>query len=610
METPTKRLRRVIGQVAETSPAKSARSQNDSAQELATAELSCPICEEAMVTLLQLNRHIDDMHGSGSESSSPAPPRTPTKRSIKLDLYDGNLGFGLSDSLGSDNIPDLPGHHKLTRSHWKLPNTTKPSYCSHKDCKKQLNVKNGVVNCRKCGKLFCNQHTTYKVRLSNGPQPQKLPIYDSVNGAFARACESCFLSRPALVEGTQANLRDVTDTFRKKRSEHIEEKKWEKLKLQRRFLKLVTLLLQCYLWHVDLSQSVFLYFADKGPYSTEKMLEAEKEVVGVENWQNDAEITHCPLCFVKFNFLIRKHHCRLCGQVVSDTAFNTDDPRMSCSLQVPVSLVLRKLPGLNYAPQVKDRWLELINVSADSKHANLFSFRCCRECKDTLFHGAKADSDEDGENEAILSACGEMLAIKANIQHAMPRYAQLINENKETSNHDINKLRVRIRKSVKDFEITTNTFRLRFFRLNPETNKITPTQSPVLVGNIHKMAVMFLQESILEFKRLSDQFQSVENARLSGQLGLTPNSETSVSASPMSPINSPPPKPRLTKKQIREFREQLMVVTEQNFLVQKQMEDAKKQRKFDELQVLASNSDELQKHIDELHEQLGEFGFA
>lgn len=610
MATPTKRLRRVIGEVPETPPG--VRSTEEPRIDPDPTELSCPICGEAMVTLLQLNRHLDDIHGSESESASPNPPRTPQKRTIKLDLYDGNLGFGLSDNLGPDNGLEVAGHQKLTRSHWKLPSSTKPSYCSHENCTKQLNVKNGIVNCRKCGRLFCNHHTSYKARLSNGPPPQKLPVYDSVNGVLVRTCERCFLGKPALVEGTQVNLRDLSQDFQKKRGEHIESKKWEKLKLQRRFLKLVKLLAQSYLWHVDHSGRMFLYFSDKGEYSKEKMLEAEKEIVGSDNWQVDTEVSHCPLCFVKFNFLIRKHHCRLCGRVVSDNAFNTDDPRMSCSLQVPVSLVLQKLPDLNYSPEVKDNWKALTAVSAGSNHAESFSFRCCRECKNTLFHGSRQDaSAESSENDAVLTAYGEMLAIKASIHHAMPRYAQLIQENEDRKNHDINKLRVKLRKHVKDFEIATNTFRLQFFRLSPETGKNVPVQSPVLVTNIYKMAVMFLQESILEFKSLSDQFQSVEHARLSGQLGLAPPSDSSTSASPFSPpVNSPPPKPRLTKKQIREFREELMVVTEQNFLVQKQMETAKKLRKFDELQALAANSVELEKHIAGLHEQLGEFGFA
>lgn len=585
--------------------------------------LHCPICEEAMVSLLQLDRHLDDAHGDKSpdDSSIVAPTklaalRAPQRRTIKLDLYDDNKGFGLSENLGSESRVSSPNQKALTRLHWKQAASSTTNVCSQQGCRRMLSVKNGIVNCRKCGLLFCNEHTTYRVRLSNGLPPLKFPVYDSVNGQFARCCEKCYLSKPSLVEGTQPNSRDITSLFKIKRAEKIDEKQWVKSKIQRRFLKLVNLLSLSYLWHTEHKNSLLLYFTESKEYSKEVVLGAEKEIIGIENWQNDDEITHCPLCFAKFNFLIRKHHCRLCGRVVTDNAFNTDDPYMNCSIEVPVSILLKRLPNLNYSPQVKESWMELTSVSPDSRYFGIFSFRCCRECKNLLFYGVKLDDRVvETENDAVLSAYGEMLAIKANIQSNMPRYSQLVKENKEQSNRDVNKHRVRIRKYVKDFEIATNTFRNRFFDRNEESGKFVPTQSPVLVTNVYKTAIVFLQESILEFKRLSDEFQELENARLSGQLGLPTSGlsePNSFSASPMSPlpVAPPPAKPRLTKKQVRELREQLMVVNEQRFLVQKQMEDAKKQRKFDELVTLTANSDELQKHIDGLEKELGEFGFA
>lgn len=613
------RPRRIVGDAGSTEAPESPKNT----QSFLDGALHCPICDGAMISLLQLNRHLDDIHGDKSPSESPtvsptkaAALRTPQRRVIKLDLYDDNKGFGLSENLRSDTQIASPNETKLTRSHWKHPNSSSKNVCSQQGCRRVLNVKNGVVNCRKCGLLFCNEHTAYRVRLSNGPPPLELPVYDSVNGHFARCCQNCYLGKPALVEGTQANFRDITNLYKKKRAIKIDEKQWEKSKLQRRFLKLVKLLSVSYLWHNAHGNTFFLYFTDSKKYSKEEVLQVEKEIVGIENWQNDLDITHCPLCFATFNILIRKHHCRLCGRVVTDNAFNTDDPHLNCSIQVPVSILLKRLPHLNYSPQVKDHWTELTSVSPEARYSGMFSFRCCRECKNLLLHGVKPEDQVlESENDAVLSSYGEMLAIKANVQNTMPRYSQLVKENKEQSNLDINRLRVRIRKYVKDFEIATNTFRNRFFERDEASGKFVPTQSPILVTNVYKMAIVFLQDSILEFKRLNDEFQKLENARLSGQLGF-PSSEfsepNSFSASPISllPVSSPPAKPRLTKKQIRELREQLMVVNEQRFLVQKQMEDAKRQRKFDELVTLTANSDELQKHIDELEIELGEFGFA
>lgn len=598
MESPSKVPRRIIGQAVDNDSASVANS-SDTKPTDALERMHCPICEEEMVSLLQLNRHLDDVHGHQSRESTPQKsPRV--RRTIKVDLYDDNMGFGLSDNLSSDLQQPTAGKAKLTRSHWKLPNSTSTNVCSHAGCKKVLNVKNGVVNCRNCGLLFCNQHTSFRERLSNGPPPQYLPVYDSVNGLFARCCEKCYMNKPLLVNGTQVNHRDLSAVFEKKRAEKIEEKKWIKVQLQRRFLKLVMLLSLSYLWHIE-NGGFLLYFSERKEFSKENILEAEKEIVGQDNWQRDLDVTHCPLCFVKFNVLIRKHHCRLCGRVVSENAFNTDDPDMNCSLQVPVNIVLKRLPNLNYSPQVKDNWERLI--SPEPRFANLYLFRCCRECKNLLFSGTKQENGSCNEYDSLLTAYGELLAIKASLQATMPRFEHLVDENQENANHDINRLRVRILKYVKDFEIATIGFRQRFFRRNAETGKYVPVNSPVLTTNIYKMAIVFLQDSILDFKKVCDRFQQLENARLADQLGVHSES-ASVSESP---ATSPP---KLTKKQIRELREELMVVNEQKFLVQRQMENAKKQRRFDELQTLTANTTELQKRIDYLEAELGDFGFS
>ena len=58
------------------------------------------------------------------------------------------------------------------------------------------------------------------------------------------------------------------------------------------------------------------------------------------------------------------------------------------------------------------------------------------------------------------------------------------------------------------------------------------------------------------------------------------------------------------------MREQLMVMNEQKFLVEKLIKDYTKQRRFDELDTLISNKTELEETIKSLEEELGEFGFS
>ncbi|KAI0486344.1 hypothetical protein F4859DRAFT_366203 [Xylaria cf. heliscus] len=40
--------------------------------------------------------------------------------------------------------------------------------------------------------------------------------------------------------------------------------------------------------------------------------------ITLPTWQPDTEVTHCPICGVRFSIFLRRHHCRKCGRVVCD----------------------------------------------------------------------------------------------------------------------------------------------------------------------------------------------------------------------------------------------------------------------------------------------------
>lgn len=575
-------------------------------------KLICPICDEDMISLVQLNRHIDDAH-TGNNNETKSSHKAPLKKTLRLDLFDDSNGFGLSDTNGEvvEGSQDQGQTHKITRSHWKQPIPGKANYCSQKSCKKLLNVRTGIVNCRKCGKLFCNDHTRYKVKLSDPPAKGKLPQYDSF-GYFARCCETCYFEKPLVKLGTQVNSNDLTEQFTKIRESRVEEKRSKQDILQKRFIRLTSLLGEDYLWHTEHRSSVFLVFnSPRPPYTKEEYQEREKEIVGYEIWQVDDDVTHCPLCFVKFNMLIRKHHCRLCGTIVSDIAINSNDPSSMCSLQVPAGIFLELLPNLNYPPHISNNWDALVLINpASTRHAELFSFRCCRECKNTLL--PKHNRDDTDETSALFATYNELLMLKAHISTAMPRYESLVSSNLDRQNEQINRLRAKLMKHLKDFETAIANLKQKLFRLDPNTKKHVPLMHPTLVTNIYKLTIVFLQDSLLHFKKINDEFQEMEKSRLTGQLGQldTSSADEQSALSPEAASPSPaPPKPRLTKKQIRELREELMVVSEQQYLVNQQIAEAKKRRRFDEILALSENVSELEKRKSELENELGEFGF-
>ena len=58
------------------------------------------------------------------------------------------------------------------------------------------------------------------------------------------------------------------------------------------------------------------------------------------------------------------------------------------------------------------------------------------------------------------------------------------------------------------------------------------------------------------------------------------------------------------------LREGLIVLEEQSFLVKEQIADASKRRKFDEVDSLTRNLEDLGREIDQVQGQLGQLDFA
>ncbi|QFZ30132.1 putative vacuolar segregation protein [Clavispora lusitaniae] len=534
-------------------------------------ESRCPICEQECGSLSELNSHIDTAH---------ATPKTPPKRTMKVDLHENSASFGLrpdSDGTGEGDTAD----DRLGRAHWKPPN--KGARCAQ--CARALSVKSGIVNCRRCGDLFCNEHSRRRVRLAratngsptngtNGsgrggrsPSPRKSfssswPVYDS-RGVWARCCEACFQGRPGAV--SQAFVRDVSGDFLARRRAAAETRALEKSALQRRFIKLVDTL------------------TDKKPPPHQNL----PDLPDLPDWQADASASHCPLCHVRFSFFVRRHHCRLCGRVVSGAAY-TREPAPACSLEVPVGVFLERLPALNYAPHVRTQWSAL--------QSSPLAFRCCRVCKDLLVPKAPA-ADQD---EAVAAACDELVALKRSVERDLAAPAE-----SSTSSSGFPAAlgaRTRLVRHVKDLELATAKFRSRFFRA--ENGRLVATQSPVVVNNIYRMAVSFLQEALVQLKQATE-----EKGGSSRESGSGSGSKSGSKSGSGSESNDGDP-PRLTLRQIRELREALMVTSEQRFLVQKQVEEATRQRHFDELAPLAESIRDLDARIEQLETELGEHAFA
>jgi len=180
-QSPHPRTRRVFGELAPPAPVSHSRSpsrsprlsHSGSSQSLDQLSLSgtederepalsCPICNENMITLLQLNRHLDDVHREVEEVQKETVKSWFKKRMIKAKSLPPVVALNqkLGKSEPFERNGELPGTQAVgvetatvvtdeivTRKHWQLE--TGNDYCSEPSCGKPLTNKNGRINCRR-----------------------------------------------------------------------------------------------------------------------------------------------------------------------------------------------------------------------------------------------------------------------------------------------------------------------------------------------------------------------------------------------------------------------------------------------------------------------------
>lgn len=187
----------------------------------AQTKLACPICNEEMVTLLQLNRHLDDTHKDIQEEEQDEienwfksqvlkakkfQPLAALNQKLKgLDVFDLNEERRSASASPAppprrNATPSRPSpapelaqtkvvdpDELVTREHWQR--YTQDGTCSDPLCNRRLGGMDGRVNCRCCGRLFCEEHTMYQLKLSRSA------LHEPIRGYWCRVCETCYKSR-------------------------------------------------------------------------------------------------------------------------------------------------------------------------------------------------------------------------------------------------------------------------------------------------------------------------------------------------------------------------------------------------------------------------------
>ncbi|KAL8871850.1 MAG: hypothetical protein Q9174_002406 [Haloplaca sp. 1 TL-2023] len=554
----------------------------------AAAVLFCPICNEEMVTLLQLNRHLDDNHKNLEDvkqdevkdwfksqmvKAKRFQPLAVLNQKFKgLDVFESNdpprtPTVGTS-SMPQERAPPDPDE-VIRRDHWQPHGQY--DRCSDPACGRRLGSNNGNVNCRKCGKLFCDEHTMYQMKLSRSAQ------HEPVRGLWCRVCETCYKSREGYSD-RHGLEQDHMDEFAKMRRKTVDKTLLEVSRLEKRLTKL-TQLLTTPSPEPAPSTGTMLW-----PFSSGKTQRQQLEQ-SVVTWEDDASAVRCPFCQQEFStYTFRRHHCRLCGRVVCG------DPFTDCSAEV----------GLNVtANDASEKPNQQVGVD----------IRMCKDCRKTVF--SKQDIARSlAHKPPDARAYENLVQFEKGIRLMLPKFQRLLqalqDPHKPPSSETLaeaSKIRKRLTDSFGQYNVAA-----RWIRDLPTDS---PTQQK-LQKAIFQQASNFLHVHMLPLKALP---KIMKHATPSSRL--TPNGkpngalasikfndvDAASQASSSSAISA-------LESEEKALREQLIVLEEQSFLVKGQIADASKRRKFDEVSSLSRNAEDLGREIDHVQGQLNQLDFA
>ncbi|RTE80375.1 hypothetical protein BHE90_005121 [Fusarium euwallaceae] len=581
----------------------------------ADGALVCPICNEEMMTLLQLNRHIDDNHQELPEEEQDEVKTWFDKQVLKakrfqplslinqklrgLDVFESNESSPVPPSIAVGKSPlegPIDPDELITRQHWQR--STSYDQCTDPTCGRSLGPINGSVNCRKCGRLFCEEHTMYQMKLSRSA------THEPVRGYWARVCETCFKSREGYNDH-QGGFTDHTSMLFEKRRKKVERQNLEISRLEKRLTKLTRLLANP---PEKITQSAGSLLSPvtslAGQKNARKLIEQS-----VVTWEEDANVHKCPFCQQDFgSWTFRRHHCRICGRVVCG------DPQTGCSSEVglDVSSGVNGSTTANHATEKPPSTPGQVSVD----------IRMCRECKHTIF-SARDFTASLQHKPPDQRAYETLRQFERGIQQLLPGFHRaLLNlqpEKNDTGEIDLNKPppthaqiheAAKIRKRLVDSFGKYGTAAKRLRDLPSES----ATQRRLQMA-IYTYASSFLHTNMLPLKSLPQLLRSrssassataVSSSRLLAHThsGLRHSELADPDTASQAPSEGSTVVSQLEAEE-KELREKLVVLEEQRFMVQAMVKTAHGSRRFEEVSALSRNVDELDAEIKVLKGKVG-----
>lgn len=495
----------------------------------------CPMCNLPMKSLKKLNDHVDTIH---------------LNKDIEKTKDNQNINHIHKHNKNHNNIPNNQNINQTSNLQLKLPvdhykRPKKGVKCSYPKCNVKVGLKNNLINCSKCGNLYCSNHCNILLKLNSNLQ---IINQFSNDGIICKCCLNClnnFTGWNGVIG--KLNLIDKTNEFKKIRILKNNENALNNLILEKRFEKIFNWLIINY-----------------SNLNSNSLNSFENELC---NWKANNQFNKCKICNITFNFFVRKHHCRICGDVVCGNI------NKGCSMIVPLGIIfdLMKIDRLNDDDDDSNKYEKISN---SLKNDN-YGIRVCFDCKTKVLNKRVFKLDQLQLNNSEFINIFKMWKL---IYHKIQ-----IENISEIKNDDENLILVtlfqKLDKLIKKIDEIT---------LNNENKNNIPYDEIRMLNTLKGSIVNYIQLKLPILRKAQEDKLLRERKVLQNLID---------------------DKPKLTKKDIRIKREKLMVLNEQKFVVENLYEDFKKERRFDDLETLDSNLEDIEKEIQQLTEELGDEAF-
>ncbi|KAF9234027.1 FYVE-domain-containing protein [Melanogaster broomeanus] len=296
----------------------------------------------------------------------------------------------------------------------------------------------------------------------------------------------------------------------------------------------------------------------KGMLQSQALQGAKGDIRAAEQritpWQEDSTVSKCPLCNASFHPLTnRKHHCRLCGQIICSLPIKHPQRPEPCSILFIVDSKTRRIEevgeGVDYG--VKRRGSGMATGKGNGKGKE------------------KARDDTLADDEKFLKGVRALINLEEEIEASLPQFQELLltlNSDSQPTK-EASAARKRILEDFASYDALSK--RIRSIPCTPGSS-----QDHVQVA-IHTRANLFLQKNMFPLQSLPK-----------------PKKHPAASSDAVPPLVDPD----------SDLAHALQPLLEQEALLESFVGEAMAHRKFEDVKTLKANLKEIRVEIDRMLE--------